>query len=54
MKTILLLFATAAAVLLPSCSAFQGVNGRVVTQDGEVTVLPDGRIEIIVNPKPTK
>jgi hypothetical protein len=25
------------------------VSGRVVTEDGEFTVQPDGRIEIIVN-----
>lgn len=49
----ILLFA-AVAVLLTSCSAIQGVSGRVVTEDGEFTLLPDGRVEIVVSHQPTK
>ena len=49
MKTILLFATVAATGFLTSCSAIQGVSGRVVTEDGEFTVQPDGRIEIIVN-----
>lgn len=49
MKTILLFATVAATAFLTSCSAIQGVSSRVVTEDGEFTVQPDGRIEIIVN-----
>ena len=48
MKKILPL--AALSVLLASCSIIHDVSGRVVTKDGELIVLPDGRIEIIVNP----
>ena len=47
MKTILAL--AVLSVLLSSCSAIQGISGRVVTKEGEFVVLPDGRIEIVVN-----
>ena len=47
MKTILCLAAIAA--LLPSCAGIQGVSGRIVTEEGEFVVLPNGRIEIVVD-----
>ena len=49
----ILLFATV-AMLLASCSALKGVSGRVVTENGEYTLLPEGRVEIVVKPQPTK
>ena len=52
MKKLLLLFSFTG--FLNSCSSIQGVSGRVITPDGEFTVQPDGRIEIVVNPITTK
>ncbi len=54
MKNILLLTTIAAAALLASCSAIQGVSGRVVTEDGEFVVQPDGRIEIVIDARSGK
>ena len=50
MKQILLLLSLTATASLPSCSAIQGVSGRVVTKEGELAVQPDGRIDITVHP----
>ena len=35
--------------LLPSCAELQGVSGRIVTKEGEFVVLPNGRVEIVVD-----
>lgn len=47
MKTFLCLAVLSA--LLTSCAELQGVSGRIVTKEGEFVVLPNGRVEIVVN-----
>ena len=47
MKTILAIVVLLA--LLPSCAELQGVSGRVVTRQGELVVLPNGRVEVVVD-----
>ena len=47
MKTLLALIVL--LVLLPSCADLQGISGRVVTRQGEFVVLPNGRVEIVVD-----
>jgi hypothetical protein len=36
--------------ILTSCTTVPPVSGTIVTKQGEVTVLPDGRLEIVVQP----
>ena len=47
MKTFLCLAVLSA--LLTACAELQGVSGRIVTREGEFVVLPNGRIEIVVD-----
>lgn len=54
MKNLLILAVVATAALLASCSAIQGVSGRVVTKEGEFVIQPDGRIEIVVDARSRK
>ena len=49
MKNVLILAAIATATLLASCAELQGVSGRIVTKEGEFVVLPNGRVEIVVD-----
>ena len=42
------------SIALCSCSAVHELSGRVVTTDGELILLPDGRVEITVNPQTGK
>jgi len=51
-KTLLCLAAIAA--LLTSCAGLEGISGRIVTKEGEFVVLPDGRIEIVVDARSGK
>ena len=48
MKRVLFLFAFSG--ILISCTGGPPVSGTIVTKQGEVTVLPDGRIEVVVQP----
>ena len=52
------LFCFAVAVLtlpfLSSCASLPPVSGTVISEDGRVSVHPDGRVEIIVNPRTSK
>ena len=50
MKQILLLISITATATLPSCSATHGLNGRIVTDHGELSVQPNGGIDITLNP----
>ena len=52
MKT-LILFVTL-SLLLPSCTTPPPVSGSVESKVGGIRLLPDGRIEITVNPKSAK
>ena len=46
-RSILLLVLVAA---LASCTGVPPVSGTIITDQGEVTVLPGGRIEIVIEP----
>ena len=52
MKTLIL--ALTLSLLLPACTTPPPVSGSVESKFGGITLLPDGRIEITVNPKSTK
>lgn len=43
-----------AALLLSACSTPPPVTGEFATKAGQIKIYPDGRFEIIVNPKPAK
>ena len=43
----------ALSLLLPSC-ATPPITGNLTTRDGQIKVYPDGRFEIIVEPRTTK
>jgi hypothetical protein len=36
--------------LLSSCSTLPAVTGEFITRDGRLTVRPDGRVELVVEP----
>lgn len=52
------LFCFCVAVLtlpfLASCSAPPGVTGEFISKDGKFIVRPDGRVEIVVEPRTSK
>lgn len=48
MKRILIISALAA--LLNACSSVPPFSGSIVTEQGEFRVLPDGRIEVVIEP----
>jgi len=50
MKTLILL----AALSLVSCTTPPPVNGTIANKDGRITVHPDGRFEIIIEPRSGK
>ena len=50
MKTLIV----ALVLLLPACTTPPPVCGSVESKFGGITLLPDGRIEITVNPKSAK
>jgi len=52
MKRILILCTIAA--LLNACSSVPPFSGSIVTEQGEFRVLPDGRIEVVIEPQATK
>lgn len=52
MKRILILFTFAG--LLNACTTFPPLSGSIVTEQGEFRVLPDGRIEVVLEPQATK
>ncbi|MEI7912672.1 MAG: hypothetical protein WCK77_23850 [Verrucomicrobiota bacterium] len=54
MKTPLTLLAVACAILISACATPPPVSGSVDTKFGGFRLLPDGRIEITVNPKSAK
>ena len=48
MKRSILLLAIAAA--LASCTSVPPVSGTILTEQGEIRVHPDGRIEVVIEP----
>ncbi len=52
MKTAFLLIAL--TLLLSACATPPPVSGSVESKFGGITLLPDGRVEITVNPKSAK
>jgi hypothetical protein len=51
MRTSILL--AALSLLLPSCIT-PPITGELTTTDGKIKVYPDGRVEIIVEPRTSK
>jgi starvation-inducible outer membrane lipoprotein len=51
MKTLILL---AALSLLSACTTLPPVNGTVANKDGRITLTPEGRIEIVIEPRTGK
>jgi hypothetical protein len=52
MKTAILLIAV--SLLLPACTTPPPVTGTFVTKAGQLKVYPDGRFEIVVEPRTGK
>lgn len=52
MKRILVLLTFSG--LLNACSTIPPFSGSVVTDQGQFSLTPDGRVEIVVNPNPAK
>jgi len=52
MKRILIL--SALACLLNACSSVPPFSGSIITEQGEFRILPDGRIEVVIEPQATK
>ncbi len=48
-----LIFLTALS-LLPACTQLQGLSGELTTKAGQIKVLPDGRVEVVVDPSSGK
>jgi hypothetical protein len=36
--------------LLSSCTTLPAITGEFITKDGRLTVHPDGRVELVVEP----
>ena len=53
MKT-LISIAAALSLLLPSCTHAPAITGEFISKDGVIKVRPDGRVEIIVEPRTSK
>ncbi len=51
MRTLILLVAL---TLLPACTTQPPVTGTLVTKAGQLKVYPDGRFEIVVEPRTSK
>ena len=49
-----LIFLAALFLLLPACASLQGVTGQFATNAGLIKVHPDGRFEIVVEPRSGK
>jgi hypothetical protein len=47
------IFLAALTLLLPSCIT-PPITGELTTTDGKIKVYPDGRFEIIVEPRASK
>jgi hypothetical protein len=46
-----LIFLAALLLLLPACTSLQGLSGQFATNAGLIKVHPDGRFEIVVDPR---
>ena len=42
------------SLLLPACTTLPPVNGTVANKDGRITLTPEGRIEIVIEPRTSK
>ena len=51
MKTLILL---ACAIALPACTTLPPVNGMVANKFGKLTLTPEGRVEIVIEPRTSK
>lgn len=51
MRTVFLL--AALSLLLPSCATLP-ITGNLTTRDGQIKVYPDGRFEIVIEPRTSK
>ena len=49
-----LIFIAALALFLPACTTPPPINGTFATKDGQIKVHPDGRFEIIIEPRTSK
>ena len=52
MKRSILLIVVSAA--LASCAGVPPVTGTIVTEQGEIRVHPDGRVEVVIEPQSDK
>ena len=52
MKTLILI--AALSLLLPACTTPPPINGTFITKAGQLKVHPDGRLEIIIEPRTSK
>ena len=53
MKT-LISIAAALSLMLPSCTHPPAITGEFISKGGALKVHPDGRVEIIVEPRTSK
>ena len=54
MKTPILFLAAAFAILLSACSTPPPVSGSIASKVGAIKLLPDGRVEIVIEPRTGK
>jgi starvation-inducible outer membrane lipoprotein len=54
MKTLIPLIATALALLVSACTTPPPIQGEFISKDGRIRMHPDGRIEIVVEPRTSK
>lgn len=50
----ILIFIAAMSLLLPSCTHPPAITGEFISKEGVIKVHPDGRLEIIVEPRTSK
>lgn len=54
MKTLIPFIAAALALLVSACITPPPIQGEFINKDGRIRIHPDGRIEIVVEPRTGK
>jgi hypothetical protein len=48
------IFLVALSLLIPACTTLPPVSGMVANKFGKVTLTPEGRVEIVIEPRTSK
>jgi hypothetical protein len=49
-----ILFLVALSLILPACTNLPAVQGEFISKDGRIKVYPDGKFEIVIEPRSGK